>query len=437
LKWTKILWVVILLAANSGASWSQKQSGDSLHNYRFPDFFVLDTQLRNTFPFIHFEANHFKFFSTASPNWFLLYKKFTSMVLNQNEKLNFYHIGGSHIQADLYTHDIRTYLQSHWNGLPGERGFVFPFSLTNTNNPANYKFTSSNLWTYYRNVTKVNPTLEFGLLGAVVGCSDSILDIHFNYGTTQVQPPFNQIKIFHSKGDFPFELSLNQYDSLIIKQVHNPIEGFTEIYLGKNIQDFDLKIVRTTPINTEFQLSAFQLKNEFPGIAYNAIGINGAAVWNYLDCPNFEEQLRESPPDFFAFSIGTNDANVPYADFNPEQYKTNLELLINKVLKTNPNCAILMTVPNDSYYHRSSLNRNIARQREVIIELAQQFQCPIWDFYGIMGELGSSKTWFRSGLMRDDLVHFTAKGYHLKGDLYFDAFLKWLSQMDALSDNNK
>jgi lysophospholipase L1-like esterase len=96
-----------------------------------------------------------------------------------------------------------------------------------------------------------------------------------------------------------------------------------------------------------------------------------------------------------------------------------------------------MTVPNDSYYHRSSLNRNIARQREVIIELAQQFQCPIWDFYGIMGELGSSKTWFRSGLMRDDLVHFTAKGYHLKGDLYFDAFLKWLSQMDALSDNNK
>jgi hypothetical protein len=139
LKWTRILWVVILLAANSGASWSQKQSEDSLHNYRFPDFFVLDTHLHNTFPFVHFEANHFKFFSTASPNWFLLYKKFTSMVLNQNGKLNFYHIGGSHLQADVYTHEMRTLLQTNWKGLPGERGWVFPFDLAKTNGfPGNY-----------------------------------------------------------------------------------------------------------------------------------------------------------------------------------------------------------------------------------------------------------------------------------------------------------
>ena len=89
-----------------------------------------------------------------------------------------------------------------------------------------------------------------------------------------------------------------------------------------------------------------------------------------------------------------------------------------------------MTVPNDSYYLKKHLNKNIERQRVVIKELAIQYQCPVWDLYGLMGELGSSKTWQDADLMKPDKVHFTAVGYHLKGDLYFDAFMKWLEQMD-------
>ena len=77
------------------------------------------------------------------------------------------------------------------------------------------------------------------------------------------------------------------------------------------------------------------------------------------------------------------------------------------------------------------MNKNIARQRIVINELAIQYQCPVWDLYGIMGELGSSKTWQDAGLMKEDKVHFTPIGYHLKGDMYFDAFMKWLEQMDV------
>ena len=150
----------------------------------------------------------------------------------------------------------------------------------------------------------------------------------------------------------------------------------------------------------------------------------------YLKNKNFEEQLREFPPDFFAFSVGTNDANVPYSSFKPEIFRANLDSLLQKILRVNPNCAILLTVPNDAYFKKRYLNKNVAREREMIINLAQKYEAAVWDFYGMMGELGASKTWSRNGLMRKDLVHFTASGYRLKGEMFFESFLKWLEQME-------
>ena len=127
-------------------------------------------------------------------------------------------------------------------------------------------------------------------------------------------------------------------------------------------------------------------------------------LYTYLDNIRFEEQLKSYPPDFFAFSVGTNDGNMPYADFDPKIYKRNLEKMMQMVLRANPDCALLLTVPNDSYYRRRYLNKNIARERDVIIELAEEYNMAVWDFYGIMGELGSSRTWKNNQLMRSDLI---------------------------------
>ena len=78
----------------------------------------------------------------------------------------------------------------------------------------------------------------------------------------------------------------------------------------------------------DVQISGIQLTNQQPGISYTAIGVNGAALFTYLECGNFEEQLRQSEPDFFAFSVGTNDANVPFDKFDPLIYKANLEKMM-------------------------------------------------------------------------------------------------------------
>ena len=416
---------------------SKRKLKDSLNVYEYADIQELDSNLKVQYPFIHFEKNNFKFYTPQSPNWDLLYRNMEKMIEAKDRKLNFYHIGGSHLQADIYTHDVRTTLQTRWEGIPGERGFLFPFDLARTNNPGNYEFSSSNSWKYYMSVRHDVCELGYGLLGAVVSCKDSVLDLHFRHDRTEVRPGFNKIRVYHNKGAFPFSFNFQENQQFVEEERSNDDLGYTDIFLSKNIDSFDLILRKKDKIPYEIQLSGIQLINQDPGISYTSIGVNGAALFTYLECGNFEEQLKQSEPDFFAFSVGTNDANMPYDSFKPDYYKENLEKMIQIVLRANPKCAILLTVPNDSYYKRKNLNRNTERVRDVIIELAIKYECPVWDLYGVMGELGSAKTWGNAGLMKSDLVHFTPIGYHLKGDIYFDAFLKWMDQMEKNKKKRK
>lgn len=410
---------------------------DSLNLYCFPDYAVLDSAIGKRYPFIVMEKNNFQFFSARSPNWDHFYNEFEAMITKKDRKLNFYHIGGSHIQADIYSHDFRTFLQSNWEKVGGERGIVFPFDLAKTNNPANYEFSSPNHWTSYKSVVHRPESIDYGVMGAALVCRDSVINVYFKHDRTLVKPPFSAVRIYHNKGELPFELNFGADEILIYRVVQNMQIGYTDVYFSDPIDELDVQFARTTSEVLELEIYGFQLMNGKSGISYTSIGINGAGLYTYLANTNFEEQLKAYPPDLFTFSVGTNDGNVPYDKFDPQVYKRNLEKMMQIVLRANPKCAILLTVPNDSYYHRKYLNRNIAREREMIIELAEEYKMPVWDLYGLMGELGSSKAWQRNGLMQSDLVHFTSMGYHLKGDLLIDAFLKYMGQMKRIKELKK
>jgi len=354
------------------------------------------------------------------------------MIESGKGKLNFYHIGGSHLQADIYSHDFRTFLQSNWPGLSGERGLVFPYNLAHTNNPSNYDFSSPNTWRGYRSVTQRSEDFDYGLSGAAITCADSLVVINFKHLRTLVKPPFDRLRIYHNTGEFPYELNFGDQELLVTDVAHYPEMGYTEVRFSDHLDSLDLLFVKK--INTPFalELFGFEFLNDLPGITYTAIGINGASLPTYLANTNFSRDLQLRPPDLFILSVGTNDAHCSYDAFDPLVYKANLEKLILQILESNPNCAILLTVPNDDYYMRKYPNRNTARQREVIFQLAAQYQMAVWDFYGIMGELGSSKTWKTAGLMQADYVHFTGTGYHLKGTLLIEAFKKNLSSLHNL-----
>jgi lysophospholipase L1-like esterase len=392
----------------------------------------VEQEIARTYPFIEVQCNQFQFFGNESPNWMLLNRELSQMIESGKGKLNFYHIGGSHLQADIYSHDFRTFLQSNWPGLSGERGLVFPYNLAHTNNPSNYDFSSPNTWRGFRSVTQRSEDFDYGLSGAAITCADSLVVINFKHLRTLVKPPFDRLRIYHNTGEFPYELNFGDQELLVTDVAHYPEMGYTEVRFSDHLDSLDLLFVKK--INTPFalELFGFEFLNDLPGITYTAIGINGASLPTYLANTNFSRDLQLRPPDLFILSVGTNDAHCSYDAFDPLVYKANLEKLILQILESNPNCAILLTVPNDDYYMRKYPNRNTARQREVIFQLAAQYQMAVWDFYGIMGELGSSKTWKTAGLMQADYVHFTGTGYHLKGTLLIEAFKKNLSSLHNL-----
>jgi lysophospholipase L1-like esterase len=410
-------WFALLPFLNFGQG-----QNDSLKSYLSPR----EKKIADQYHFIEIQCNQFQFFDTVNPNWEHLEQELQEMISTKSGKLNFYHIGGSHLQADIYTHDFRTFLQSNWPGLSGERGLVFPFNLAHTNNPSNYNFSSPNSWKGYRSVNQRPEDLDYGLSGAAITCSDSIVLLYFKHLRTAVKPPYNRLRVYHNTGLFPYDLNFGDQELLVTEVAYFPELGYTEINFSDHLDSLDLMFTKNIAEAFEMELYGIEFLNELPGIRYTAIGINGASLPTYLANNNFSRDLELSPPDLFIFSVGTNDAHCSYEAFSPKTYKENLEKMIQLVLQSNPKCAILLTVPNDDYYKRKYPNRNTERQREVIFQLAKTYHTGVWDFYGIMGELGSSLTWKNAGLMQADYVHFTSTGYHLKGDLLIEAFKKAL-----------
>ena len=431
----KLLVFILLFIIKTPLIWSQ--AFDDLRNYNHPEFAKSNSEISEKKSLINLDCNQFAFFSEKSNNWLYLYSEIQKMIAKKDRKLNFYHIGGSHIQADIYTHDFRTFSQSNWPGLNGERGLVFPFGLASTNNPSNYNFSSPNNWTGFRSVSARPEDLQYGLTGAAIKCADSLIVVNFKHMRSLVKPPFNRLRIYHNTGEFFYDMNFGSQELFVTDTYHHADLGYSEIRFSDKMDSLDIQFIRTCNIATSLEIYGFEFLNDLPGITYNAIGINGAGLYTYLGNEHFLRDLKIHPPDFFAFSLGTNDAYTSYENFNPQKYKENLEEMIKLVLTVNPKCAILLTVPNDCLLNKKHINKNTERQREVIYQLAAKYEQAVWDFYGIMGELGSSKSWKENGLMQADYVHFTAGGYHIKGSLLIDAFLKYLLQFDKLSEIKK
>jgi hypothetical protein len=120
--------------------------------------------------------------------------------------------------------------------------------------------------------------------------------------------------------------------------------------------------------------------------------------------------------------LGTNDTYGK--SFSPERFKLHYINFLTEIKKVSPDAAIIMTVPNDCYYRRRDPLPFTADAEKIIFELAEIYNCGVWDFYAVMGGYNSSYLWHKDKLMQNDLIHFTKKGYLIKGDLFFNALLK-------------
>lgn len=359
-----------------------------------------------------------------------LFNRLDSLIALGESKIQILHMGGSHLQADVYTHVMRSRFQNLSPDMNGGRGIIFPYRIARTNNPINYTISYTGNWTYCKS-TQQNNGCKLGITGMAVITDDSISKIIVNPNKSgSNRYSFDQVRVFHEPSNYILiAKTLNQ----IIIGKYDFVSGCSLFKFENPVYDFYLEIRKGSASQSDnFTLLGIEFQSESPGIVYNTVGVNGAMLSSYLRCELYQKHLKAINPQMIIISIGTNDGYTRL--FNETKFRDEYRVLLSQTIKAVPEAAILLTVPNDSYLYKRYVNRNTEKIKGIIYNLAEEYNCGVWDFYTIMGGLNSSQTWYSQNLMRYDRIHFTKKGYQFKGELFFSAFLKvWENQINDFS----
>jgi lysophospholipase L1-like esterase len=371
----------------------------------------------NEASYIHFEHNklHFPGAKTAFNQFF---EKMKNLAVYGEGQIRILHMGGSHIQADIYSNRMRNHLSNFLPNLMSARGMIFPFTTAKTNNPRSYKASSTGRWTAVRNVdrTLANP---LGLSGISVSTLDTNATLTFTFDTPrETQHDFIRLKVLHNTDSASYEIKWLGADSARITKA----DGYTLLEFENEQTEITLGFEKTDSIQIRFELYGVVLESNRPGFIYTSVGVNGASTWSYLKCELFSKHLSIIPPDLVFFGIGINDAHDP--NFSEKSYFANYEKIINQMRAVNPDVCFIFITNNDSYGYNKKLNTNASIVQKVMFDLAKKYDGAVWDLFSIMGGLKSSTAWRDANLMAKDRIHFSGEGYTLLGDLLFNAFME-------------
>lgn len=376
-------------------------------------------QLLPDHDFVVYDSTDIRFYNDSS-NYDTFFGKLDDLIFNGNGKVRVMQIGGSHIQADIWSDQLRKNFQTLAPSLNGGRGFLFPYRLAHTNNPYYYKCTSTGEWTGFRNSLMKQDT-TWGVSGITAATMDSAATLKFYFrGDKTPYYDFNSIKIFHNVEDtnYCIELISDTCTSIVV----NEEIGYTEFILDHFVDTFEFNIYRSDTNVSAFNLYGISLDNDDPGVIYTSVGVNGASTKSYLRCDLFTQHLKAVNPDLVIFCIGINDAYDP--NFNPKKYESNYDTLVSWIRSVNPKAEFLFVTNNDSYYKRRYPNKRVFEARDAMIRLANKHNSGMWDMFNVMGGLGSCNKWIKNGCAKKDKIHLTKDGYILMGDLMFSSIMK-------------
>lgn len=379
-------------------------------------------------PFAHLEHNKIIYpgDSLAMERFF---QKMDSVVFFGEGNVSVMHIGGSHVQAGVFTQQFRDNLLNISPDLIGGQYFIFPFSTGGTNNPSHYIVRSTGNWTYCRNAVRRETDKRMGLAGAAITTNDSTATVRI---LTKERYP----------SDIPPDYDFNKVTIIGFSETENvtPVVSYNDTILHgqydewKSTYTFSLPsftdsiCIKFDSVPGEFTLTGILLENNMPGISVHGVGVNGARVSSYLRCDDFERDLELIRPDLIIFGIGINDAAEK--DFEKNTFMRQYNELIKIIQRVNPDCALLFLTNNDSYKrektkkrNRYEVNLNGEIVEEAFMELGKKYNAAVWNQFDIMGGLKSMQDWEEAGLAKKDKVHFTNEGYRLLGDLLYNALI--------------
>lgn len=386
---------------------SMRDAGPEKPNHRD----IVSIEIEEKYEFIRYKENKIDFFGQPR-NWKNLFDKMESLAFNGTGKISIVHMGGSHVQGGFLPDKMRYNLTQMLYGAEGERGLVFPYDLAKTNSPRSIKCKWTGKWNGCRSSVS-SETCGWGMSGINASTTErdaSMIMRVYNYDSLAYK--FDEV-IVYSSFNRPGSMQMS------IDGAEKISENSTfATYKFNSLQDsLSLRTFAADSTQVYFTLEGLYLKNNKNGLTYNAIGVNGASTGSYLKCERMDEQLPTLKADLVIFGIGVNDANVSEKEFNPALYEARYDSLIAKYKKVNPNTCFLFVTNNDTYFQKSHPNKNAIQVRETMIRLAEKHNGAVYDFFGIMGGLGSIKKWQNANLAAQDKIHLSKKGYELQADM--------------------
>ncbi len=324
-------------------------------------------------------------------------------------RVDIVHIGDSHLQADMGTAVTRSRLA----GLYGSAGraLVVPFKLAGTNEPVDYSITSSSPMVKSRLLKLPWPT-EMGFTGIGVRPEENEFAV-----TVSAHEPFDSVAVFYSGKDL----------RLISSLPSSQHQGVLTVSLPDTTSSVELRFNASEGTT----LHGFNLIRGRSGVAYHVIGNNGATYGSYNMIPRFADGVAGFAPALIIVSLGTNEA---FGKTSDEEMRLQMYALVRDLRKACPDSRLLLTTPSECQRKRVtrrrrrrrvrtsySVNTNVKRLRNVILDFAEKEGIPVYDFYEVAGGSGSSAKWLEDATLNKDRIHLTKVGYTLQGNLFTDA----------------
>ena len=348
--------------------------------------------------------------------------KINAIKIGESKSVQIVHIGDSHLQAGFLTEQIKQDLHNYIN--PDSfvsPGFVFPYTIAKTNNPYFFKVDYSGNWSCCKNVDH-DKVCKLGLSGITVQTRDSVSSISIKMRNDKYAKPqkyfFNRIKILHNQSD-----SVKIYVNGVLAK---KAQDYSIVRFPQLTDSIHITIKQSTKAG--FDLYGIVLDDDRTKINYHTIGVNGATAQSYLKCDYFSKHLKLLNPDLVVISLGTNEAyNDNYTRIEHEYI---LKDLIYQIWDICPQTAIIAITANDHLKDRKYENGNILSVNRNILEISNEFNIGVWDFYSIMGGKGSINYWYDKKLTGKDKLHFRKKGYQIQGELFTKSLIDLIENFE-------
>ena len=337
------------------------------------------------------------------------------------KRITVLYLGDSHVQNGALTRVFRKRLQEMFGD--GGRGLFFPYSLAKSYAPDDMKSTHSGKW-QCSSAMQDDPVLPLGVLG--YACRTDEVGASF---TVEFSKPLKPgiLRIFFAVEGGGAILSVQTDGKLTKIRASSSATSPLKITTKRPTNKVTLSLVSKESEQVSFTIFGVSHERTFVktfALVHTA-GVGGARFDGPLLSTLFVQHLESLSPDLVVLDYGTND--ILYNDAIPDKLEQTIRQVIERVRQAVPKATIVLTSVQDLFYKGKNI-RSTAEFRTLVQRIATEERCLFWDWFDIAGGQGSLLDWQKQGLARKDLIHLTAQGYELKGQLFFDALKRTIAQ---------